>query len=144
MKTQINSRTDGLKVVDLIGDNEAKIEQLENETKKLKKLFEEWALAHQDDAFKGDLMEGETEKYSFAMLKGDPALRIQPQLSMSDVVARLGADAEAAKYVTNVYDAKAIKADFGRTAAKRKAVENYGLYFTRPQPHLSVVGRLSA
>ena len=44
---------------------------------------------------KGDLMEGETEKYSFAMLKGDPALRIQPQLSMSDVVARLGADAEA-------------------------------------------------
>lgn len=135
MKTSINNRAEGLAVIEEFGANQRRIEELRKQNEKLRKLFEEWALAHQDDAFKGDLMEGETEHFRFLMARGAPALRVQSHLTREEVVEKLEADEEMRLYVTKTFDAAALKDDFAR---RPRQIEPFGLHFTQPQPHLSV------
>ena len=138
-KLTINNREDGQDLIDAIGDNEATIKRLQAENKKMRALFEEWALANPDEAFENtSLMEDETEKYVYRMVKSDPALRVQTHLTVEDVVAKLGADPATERYVKKTYSPEEIKADFGANEKKRRQVEQFGLYFTRPEPHLKV------
>lgn len=138
MKTRISNRKDGHAVINTIGDNEAEIKRLQAENKKLKALFEEWAKEHPDEAFKGEYMEDSTDKYAYRMEKSDPALRVQSHLTVADVVAKLGANPSFEKYVKKTYDSDGIKGDFSGSETKRREVENFGLYFTKPEPHLKV------
>ena len=138
MKTKINNRKDGHAVINAIGDNEAAIKRLQAENKKLKAIFEEWANENPDEAFKGPYMEDVTDKYAYSMVKNDPALRVQSHLTVEDVVKKLGADPSFEKYVRKTYDADEIKYDFSGSETKRREVENFGLYFTKPEPHLKV------
>ena len=140
-KLTISNRADGHAVIDTIGDNETEIKRLQAENKKLKALFEEWAAANPDEAFKGRYMEDETKKYAYSMVKNDPALRVQSHLTVEDVVKKLGAEPAFAKYVKKTYDADEIKLDFSGSETKRREVENFGLYFTKPEPHLKVAAR---
>jgi len=141
---KINNRKEGHKAINAIGDNEVEIKRLQAENKKLRQLVEEWALANPDVAFTGGsrFLEDKTDKYAYGMEKADPALRVQSHLTVDDVVIKLGASAETEQYVKKTYDSDEIKADFGGSEAKRKRVEEYGLYFTKPEPHLKV-GALS-
>jgi len=141
MKTlKISSRNEGHRVIDAIGDNEAEIRRLQSENKKLRALVEEWALENPDEAFAGDgrLMADETKRYAYRMEKASPALRVQSHLTVDDVIQMLGATQDTERYVMKTYDAEEIKADFGTSEAKRKKIEVFGLYFTRPEPHLKV------
>ena len=140
MKTRISNRKDGHAVINTIGDNEAEIKRLQSENKKLKALFEEWAKEHPDEAFKGGgpFMEDETDKYAYRMEKCEPALRVQSHLTVDDVVRKLGAEPEMEQYVLKTYDSDGIKSDFSGSETKRREVENFGLYFTKPEPHLKV------
>ena len=138
MKTRISNRKDGHAVINTIGDNEAEIKRLQSENKKLKALFEEWAKEHPDEAFRGEYMEDETDKYAYRMEKCEPALRVQSHLTVDDVVRKLGAEPEMEQYVLKTYDSDGIKCDFSGSETKRREVENFGLYFTKPEPHLKV------
>lgn len=136
--TTINGRKDGHQVINTIGDNEAAIKRLQSENKKLRALFEEWALANPDEAFRGRLMKDSTDRYSYHMETTEPALRVQSHLTVDDVVQKLGADPSTEQYVKKTYDAEEIKSDFGGSEKKRRAVEDFGLFFTHPEPHLKI------
>jgi len=137
---KIRNRGEGHRAINAIGDNEAKIKRLKAENKKLLQLVEEWATENPDEAFtsKNGRMEDETDRYAYHMAKDNAALRMQSHLTVEDVVARLGATPETEQYVVTTYDSDEIKADFGSSAAKRKKVEDFGLYFTEPRHHLKV------
>ena len=139
-KIRITNRKDCHAVINAIGDNEALIKRAQSENKKLKALFEEWAKEHPEEAFKGGgpFMEDETDKYAYRMEKGEPALRVQSHLTVDDVVRKLGAEPEMEQYVLKTYDSDEIKAEFGGNEKKRKAIEEFGLFFTKPEPHLKV------
>ena len=139
-KLTIKNRKDGHVVINAIGDNEATIKRLQSENKKMKQLVEEWAAAHPDEAFIGDgaFLEDETDRYAYRMEKADPALRVQSHLSVDDVVRKLGAEPEMEQYVIKTYDSDEIKAEFGGSEKKRKEIEEFGLFFTKPEAHLKV------
>jgi len=134
----INNRKDGHQVINAIGDNEATIKRLQSENKKFRELFEAWALANPDEAFSGKFMEDKTDRYEYRMERAEPALRVQSHLTIDEVVARLGADPSTEQYVKKTYDPDEIKLDFGVSEKKRKEVEDFGLYFTKPEPHLKI------
>jgi len=114
--------------------------RLKSENKKLKMLAEEWAKEHPDQAFSKKGTADSTGRYAYRLAKADPALRVQSHLTVEDVVAKLGASEETTQYVKTTFDADEIKADFSGSEAKRKKVEDFGLYFTKPESHLKVEG----
>lgn len=138
MKLTIGNREEAVRAIDQFGGNQQKIKALQDENKKLKALYEAWANANPDLAFEGETMEGRTERFAYAMAAGAPALKVQNHLTAEEVVARMKASDDMREYVVETYDADAIKADFGRSANRRRAVEDIGLYFTVPKPHLVV------
>jgi len=138
MKLNIKNRADAMKAIDAFGDNQDRIDELLETNRKLKALFEEWALANPDEAFSGDTLEDATERYTYALVKAAPALKVQSHLTREEVVAKMRDDETMAEYVIADFDAAAIKADFAR---KPRQVEDFGLYFTDPKPHLHVTAK---
>lgn len=138
MKTAITNRTEADKIIDQFGANLKKIKDLQDTNKKLKSTYEAWANAHPDLAFDGERMEGRTDTFAYAMAVGDPVLKIQSHLADEDVIARMKADEKMSEYVIETYDREGIKGDFGGSASKRRSVEDFGLFFTTPKPHLVV------
>ena len=130
MKLNIRNKDEAERVIDQFGGNQQKIKALQDENKKLKALYEAWANENPELAFEGETMEGQTGKFVYAMALGNPALKVQSHLTEEEVVGRLKANEETAEYVR--------EADYGRTRNGRRAVEDFGLYFTTPKPHLVV------
>ena len=138
MKLNIRNKDEAERVIDQFGGNQQKIKALQDENKKLKALYEAWANENPELAFEGETMEGQTGKFVYAMALGNPALKVQSHLTEEEVVGRLKANEETAEYVRETFDSDALKADYGRTRDGRRAVEDFGLYFTTPKPHLVV------
>lgn len=138
MKLTITNKTDAEKTIDRFGDNLQTIKRLQDENKALKALYERWAFEHPDEAFDGPTMEGRTARFAYALAEGVSALKVQTHLDREDVVQKLEDDEEMCEYVVKTFDAEAIKADFGTSKEKRRSVEDFGLYFTTPKPHLAV------
>ena len=143
MKTQekIRNAAEARAKIDQLGDNLKKIKDLQEENALLKGKIETWVEEHGDEMFAQGASVGETERHEYWWDVGAPSLRVQSHRELEDVVELMKGNEVFSEYLLETYDAEAIKDDFGGSKNKRKQVEEVGLYFTTPHPHIKVEGK---
>ena len=137
MMTTINSPEEFNSGIEQLGIKEAMIKDYRRAAKRLRVLLEEYIAKHASEVNET----GETLLYHYSMKKAEPALRMQPQLKESEIVERMERDTTFKHYVKKVWDAERIKTDYANSDNSRD-VENVGLFFTVPKPHLYVEAKM--
>lgn len=122
---RIKTQQDFDEVIEEIGKLQREIDSRTSELK----AFVSAASAY---AVKNDITEGVAGDYEYRLIAAARQLRVKRGVDPTTIAARLEADEELKRYVYKAVDREAIKADFGRNATSREAIERVGLFFTKP------------
>ena len=131
MNIKINSDTEFLKAIDAFGKLTDLINAKKSEAKIQKELLELYAREN-------SIRSMEADSYRLTMKRGSAALRMQPGLKDSDVIALLEKSELGRGYIIPTYDSAALKRNLGSTAEGRDELESFGLKLTEPQLHAEV------